>query len=83
MDLVQVLAHGQFTLPCRVRREAGIQAGAILNVEVLGPGRVQLTALPRLGPRELRERYPVEVPIEDSSDREAWQRVAVGDMLGK
>lgn len=83
MDVIKVLARGQVTLPRRVRQEADIQAGDILAVEVLGPGRVQLTALPKLGPRELRERYPIEAPIEEDADREAWQAVAAEDVLGE
>ena len=83
MDVIKVLARGQVTLPRRVRREADIGAGDILHVEVLGPGRVQLTALPRLSPRELRERYPIEGPIDEAADRRDWQAVATLDVIGE
>ncbi|NPV09717.1 MAG: AbrB/MazE/SpoVT family DNA-binding domain-containing protein [Anaerolineae bacterium] len=83
MAVVRVLSRGQVTLPRQVRREAGIEAGDALNVEVLGPGLVQFRVLPRLSPRELRERYLIEGPVDETADREAWQAAAAREVLGE
>ena len=82
MALAKVLARGQVTLPREIRRLAGIKPRDSLNVEVLGPGRLQVTALPKLSPRQLRDRYPIEGPIDEVADRDAWQAAAAGDILG-
>lgn len=79
MSLVKVLARGQVTLPKEVRERAQIKTGDVLNIEVLGSGRLRVTVLPRLGPRELRDRYPIAVPIDEAADREAWQAAAAID----
>ncbi|MBI2941205.1 MAG: AbrB/MazE/SpoVT family DNA-binding domain-containing protein [Chloroflexi bacterium] len=76
MPLARVLARGQVTLPRDVRRGAQIKPGDILNIEVVGPGRLRFTVLPRLSPRDLRDRYPIERPIDEAADREAWQAFA-------
>lgn len=83
MALARVLARGQVTLPRQVRRLAGIGPGDTVHIEVLGPGQVRLTALPRLGPRQLRERYPIVAEIKEAADREAWQAIAAADALGR
>src|SRR3990172_983116 len=82
MPVAKVLAHGQVTLPREVRRKARIKPGDVFNIEVIGPGQLRLTALPALGPRELRDRYAIEGPIDEVADRAAWQEAAAGDVLG-
>jgi len=32
--------------------------------------------LPKLTPRELRDRYPIEGPVNESADRYAWEAEA-------
>ena len=81
MALAKVLARGQMTLPSEIRRLAGIKPGDSLNVEVLGPGRLQVTVLPKLSPRQLRDRYPIEGPVDEAADREAWQASAAAEAL--
>lgn len=76
MVLAKVLARGQVTLPREVRRLAGIKPGDSLNVEVLGPGRIRFTTLPQLSPRQLRDRFPIEGPIDEPADRATWEAVA-------
>lgn len=83
MALVKVLARGQVTLPRQVRQRAGVGPGDALTIEVLGRGRLKLTRLPRLSPRQLRDRYPITAPIDAAADREAWQAIAAADVLGK
>jgi hypothetical protein len=46
------------------------------------PGKVEITALPRLTLEEALERYRIEGPIDEAADREAWQAVAAEDVLG-
>ena len=81
MPLARVLARGQVTLPSEVRRQAGIKPGDALDVEVLGPGRLQFVVLPRLTPRELRDRYPIQGPIDEAADRPAWEAEAAAETL--
>lgn len=81
MTLAKVLARGQVTLPREVRQLAGIKPGDSLNVEVLGPGQVRFTALPQLSPLQLRDRYPIEGPIDEAADRAAWEGNAAADVL--
>lgn len=76
MPTARVQSRGQITLPSEARRKAGIRPGDTLNVEVLGSGEIRLKALPRLGPRQLRDRYPIEAPIDEPRDRAAWQAKA-------
>ena len=83
MSLAKVLARGQVTLPREVRRLAGIKPGDALDIQVLGPGRLQFVVLPRIGPRELRERYPIDAEIDEAADRAAWQEVAAREILGR
>jgi AbrB family looped-hinge helix DNA binding protein len=83
MALVKVLARGQVTLPRRVRQLAGIKPGDALNIEVLGPGRLRFTALPDLSPRELRDLYPIEAPIDEVLDRQEWQATAATEVIGR
>ena len=81
MSLARVLARGQVTLPREVRRQAGIKPGDALDIEVLGPGRLQLVVLPKLTPRQLRNRYPIQGPIDEAADRAAWQAEAAAETL--
>lgn len=81
--LAKVLARGQVTLPRDVRRVARIKPGDVASIEVLGPGQLRLTVLPRLSPRELRGRYPIEGPIDEAADREAWQVAAAEDAMAE
>lgn len=83
MSLGKVQSRGQVTLPREVRRAARIECGDVLDIEVLGPGRMIVTVLPRLSPRELRERFPIEGPIDEAADRQAWQENAAAQILGR
>jgi AbrB family looped-hinge helix DNA binding protein len=82
MSLARVLARGQVTLPREVRLQAEIKPGDSLDIEVLGPGRLQLVVLPKLTPRQLRDRYPIQGPIEEAADRAAWQAEAAAETPG-
>jgi AbrB family looped-hinge helix DNA binding protein len=82
MSLARVLARGQVTLPRDVRRQAQIKPGDALDIEVLGPGRLQLVVLPKLTPRQLRDRYPIQGPIEEPADRTAWEAEAAAETTG-
>ena len=80
MALAKVLGRGQITLPREVRRLAGIKPGDSLEVEMVGPGRVQCIVLPGLSPRELRDRYPIDIAVHEKADRQAWQAAAAVDV---
>ena len=77
----RVRARGQITLPRDVRKQAHIEPGDVLYFRVIGPGEIRVTALPNLVPRELRELYPIEGPIDEPADREAWHDDAFKDFM--
>ena len=81
MTTARVQSRGQITLPKEARRRAGIQPGDTLYVEVLKEGQIRLRALPRLKPRELRDRYPIEVPVDEQRDRADWESAAAGEVV--
>ena len=76
MATSKVLARGQVTLPREIRRKAGIKPGDLLSFEVTGQGQIRGFVLPDLGPRELREKYPINVPIDETRDRAEWEEAA-------
>ena len=80
--LGKVLPRGQVTLPRAIRRAAGLKPGDQVIFRATGPGRVEMTVLPRLTLAEALERYRIEGPIDDAADREEWQAVAARDVLG-
>lgn len=81
MATSKVLARGQVTLPSEIRRKAGIKPGDLLNVEVVGKGQIRCLVLPDLGPRDLFERYPIDVLIDESRDRVKWEEVAARSVV--
>lgn len=81
LAVVRVQSRGQVTLPSEVRRIARVNAGDFVKIEVLGSGRLELTVLPKLSPRELRSRYPVEAPIREAEDRAAWEAAAAETVI--
>jgi AbrB family looped-hinge helix DNA binding protein len=83
MRITRVQTRGQVTLPSEARRRAGIKPGDAVRIEAVGPGEIRLRALPSLSPRALRERYPIEGPIDIPRDREAWYDDAARDVLGR
>lgn len=82
MATARILAQGQVTLPSEIRHAAGFKPGDVLEIEVLGPGQIRVTRLPNHGPRELRDRFPIEGPIEETADREAWPETAARETFG-
>lgn len=82
MQLGKVQSRGQITLPSSVRQAAAIEPGDVVAFEVVGPGRLELRALPRQRLAETFARYHIEGPIDDATDREDWQNQAAGDVIG-
>lgn len=83
MQLARVQSRGQITLPADIRRAAGIEPGTALYIEVVGKGEIRLSVLPKLTPDELRERYPIEEPIDWPRVREEWQDEAAREVIGR
>jgi AbrB family looped-hinge helix DNA binding protein len=79
--MARVQSRGQVTLPKDARRKAGIRPGDTLFVEVLKEGQIRLRALPRLTPRELRDRYPIDVPVDERRDRADWESAAAKEVV--
>ena len=83
MSLSKVLTRGQITLPKDVRKAAGIEPGDTVFVHVTGPGKVELSVLPRLTLAELWERYKIEGPIDWAKDSEHWEAEAAKDVISE
>jgi AbrB family looped-hinge helix DNA binding protein len=79
----KVQARGQVTLPQKIRQEAGIKPGDELLVRVAPSGVVELSPMPTLTIDELVALYPIEGPIDEAADREAWQDEAAKDVFGR
>ena len=82
MEVAKVQARGQITLPSAVRKAANIKPGAFIGLRATGPGRIEIHVLSQLTAADLFERWPIEGPINEVADREAWQEVAAADILG-
>jgi AbrB family looped-hinge helix DNA binding protein len=80
--LGKVLPRGQVTLPRAIRQAAGLKPGDHVMFRATGPGKVEMTVLPRLTLAEALERYRIERPIDDGVDRDHWQAVAASEVLG-
>jgi AbrB family looped-hinge helix DNA binding protein len=81
MAIGKVMARGQVTLPREVREKAHIRPGDVLSIEAVRPGELRVIVLPNLGPRELRERFPIEGPIDLEADRATWQEEAAREVI--
>lgn len=69
MVLGKVLARGQVTLPRSIRLSAGVRPGDLVTFAVIEPGTVQIRLLPRLRLAEALERYRIEGPVDETTDR--------------
>lgn len=82
MAFGRVQARGQVTLPREIREKVGIKPGDVVSFEVIGKNQIRCTVLPNLSPWELRERFPIDVPIDESVNRSEWEAEAVKQVLG-
>jgi bifunctional DNA-binding transcriptional regulator/antitoxin component of YhaV-PrlF toxin-antitoxin module len=82
LALEKVVQRGQVVLPREVQKKAGIRPGDLVYFEVLGPGRILCTVLPQLGPRELRDKFGFDQPIDLESDRPVWEEQAAKAVVG-
>ena len=82
MQLGKVGTRGRLTLPRDIRQAAGLKPGDVVAFEVTASGRVELRALPRLTLAKVLARYRIERPIDETSNRLAWQRRAAQDVIG-
>lgn len=76
MALAKILTRGQITLPREVREEAKIGPGDTLSIHVVGPGKLEIEVLPRLGIEEFFEKYHIEGPVDLKAIRAEWQTEA-------
>ncbi|MGH2353442.1 MAG: hypothetical protein ACRDI2_24685 [Chloroflexota bacterium] len=68
-------------MPRSIREAAGVQPGDIVTFRTIGPGRIELSVLPRLTLAELLDKYHIEGPIDWVKDREAWKAEAAKDVI--
>ena len=71
-----MLPRGQVTLPKAVRQAAGLNTGDTVAFEVLGDGRLEIRVLSRLSLDEALQRFRVNQPYDEASEREQWQATA-------
>ncbi len=79
----KVQARGQVTLPQKIRQEAGIKPGDELLIRVAPSGTVELSPMPSYSIDELAAMYPIEGPIDEAVDREAWEDEAAKEVFGR
>jgi antitoxin PrlF len=82
MVLGRILPRGQVTLPRDVRRAAGLAPGDAVMFRVVGEGKVEIQALPKLTLEEALERFRIEGDWEEDYKRGGWQDDAVKDIFG-
>jgi AbrB family looped-hinge helix DNA binding protein len=80
MPTAKVQARGQITLPQKIREKAGIKPGDELWVHVTPSGTIEMKVLPSLTVDELVALYPIEGPIDDKADRDAWEDEVLNDV---
>jgi AbrB family looped-hinge helix DNA binding protein len=77
--LPKVQSQGQVTLPATVRAEAGIEPGDVVAFKVVGPGKVELTALRPMSLDALIAKYGRGEPIADWNAFRAEAEAAEAD----
>jgi AbrB family looped-hinge helix DNA binding protein len=82
MAVGQVRTGGQISLPAEIQQAVGIEPGDLVSIDVTAQGTVEIRRLSPLRLSEALERYRIEGPIDDATDRERWQDVAARDVLG-
>jgi AbrB family looped-hinge helix DNA binding protein len=81
LALGRVQSRGQITLPRQVRQAAQIQPGDSVNIQAVGPGRIEVKVVRRLTLQDLLDRYPIDVPVNIAADRETWEEEAAKDAV--
>lgn len=78
MAAVRLQERGQFTIPAKVRKAAGLRSGDTLVVRVTGPGRLEVVAVPTRPVddffKEARRELASHGPIDLEQVREAMGR---------
>ena len=82
MAVSEVLADGQIPLPAEIQQAVGLAQGDLVSIEVTEHGIVEIRCLSPLRLADLLDRYHIDQPVEDATDREQWQDIAAGDVLG-
>jgi AbrB family looped-hinge helix DNA binding protein len=83
MQIAKILARGQVTVPRAIRQAVGLKPGDVVAFYVTAEGRVELRPFPRLTLAEALARYHVDDPADYERDPEAWQDLAVLDVIGE
>src|SRR5215212_10296410 len=80
--LSKVQPRGQVTLPRAVRQAAGVKPGDTVIVRAAGPGKVEITALPRMTVAEMVEKFKIDEPINWATYREELEDLAAEHVFG-
>jgi bifunctional DNA-binding transcriptional regulator/antitoxin component of YhaV-PrlF toxin-antitoxin module len=82
MAVGRVLRGGEVSLPAEVQAAVGIEPGDLVSIDVTSRGTVEIRRMPRLTLAEALDRYRIDGPIDEATDRESWQDVAAQDVFG-
>ena len=83
MGIGRVQARGQITVPRDIRRAAQIEPGDAVTFRVAGPGKLEVTVLPRMRLAEALERYRITDPVDDDAIADDWKEAAATAVLGQ
>ena len=82
MAVSEVLADGQIPLPAEIQQAVGLAPGDLVSIDVTEHGIAEIRRLSPLRLADLLDRYHIDGPVEDATDREQWQDIAARDVLG-
>ena len=82
MAVSEVLADGQIPLPAEIQQAVGLAPGDLVSIDVTEHGIVEIRRLSPLRLADLLDRYHIDQPVKDATDRERWQDIAARDVLG-
>lgn len=75
----KVLTRGQVTVPQKIREALGIRPRDFLSFRIIGEGRAEISVVHRMRLEDALRRYRITDPVDDRTNRPAWQEEAARD----
>jgi|GEM_PF-2126817 len=81
MALPRVQSRGQVTLPVEIREAAGVAPGDTVMFRVIGPGRIEVSSLPRISIDEMIQHISLPDDFEWNKARQLAQQAASDEFM--